>query len=66
MREVQTVKSTYKAKDTEEIIDKIFYRPVGYVLTIASKALGFSPNGVTIISIFVGAAVGHFFYYESI
>lgn len=66
MQEVQTVKSTYKAKDTEEIIDKIFYRHVGYVLAIASKALGLSPNAVTIISIFVGVAAGHFFYYESI
>jgi phosphatidylglycerophosphate synthase len=66
MPEVQSVKSTYKAKDTEEIIDKIFYRPIGFVMAIASKALGLSPNAVTIISIFVGVAAGHFFYYESI
>lgn len=66
MAQVQSIKSTYKAKDTEEILDRIFYRPFGYAMAIASKAVGLTPNAVTIISIFVGVAAGHFFYYESI
>lgn len=66
MQQEQSIKSTYKAKDTEEMLDRIFYRPLGYVMALASKALGLTPNAVTIISIFVGVAAGHFFYYESI
>jgi len=66
MVQVQSIKSTYKAKDTEEIIDRIFYRPLGYVMALASKSVGLTPNAVTIISIFVGVAAGHFFYYNDI
>lgn len=66
MVQVQSIKSTYKAKDTEEIIDRIFYRPLGYVMALASKEVGLTPNAVTIISIFVGVAAGHFFYYSDI
>ncbi len=66
MVQVQSIKSTYKAKDTEEIIDRIFYRPLGYVMALASKSVGLTPNAVTIISIFVGVAAGHFFYYSDI
>jgi phosphatidylglycerophosphate synthase len=66
MMQAHSIKSTYKAKDTEETLDKIFYRPLGYVMALGFKALGLTPNAVTIISIFVGIAAGHFFYYESI
>lgn len=66
MAQVKSIKSTYKAKDTEELIDRIFYRPLGYVMALASKSAGLTPNAVTIISIFVGVAAGHFFYYGDI
>lgn len=66
MKQSDTIKSTYKAKDTEELLDRIFYRPFGYAMALGSKAAGLTPNAVTIISIFVGVAAGHFFYYESI
>jgi phosphatidylglycerophosphate synthase len=66
MNKTETIKSTYKAIDTEEILDRMFYRPLGYVMALASKSLGLTPNAVTIISIFVGVAAGHFFYYNSL
>lgn len=66
MNQEQSIKSTYKGKDTEEILDKMFYRPIGYPMALASKALGLTPNAVTIISIFVGVAAGHFFYYDNL
>lgn len=66
MNHTDSIVSTYKAKDTEEFIDKLFYRPVGYLMALASKALGLTPNTVTIISIFVGVAAGHFFYYNDL
>ena len=61
MNQSESIVSTYKAKDTEELLDRLFYRPIGYVMPLASKSIGLTPNEVTIISIFVGAASGHFF-----
>ena len=59
-----SVRSTYKAKDTEEFLDVIFYRPFGYVMALGARSLSLTPNQVTIISILVGVAAGHFFYYD--
>lgn len=66
MNQSGSIVSTYKAKDTEELLDRMFYRPIGYAMALAFKSLGLSPNAVTIISIFVGAASGHFFYYNDL
>lgn len=66
MQQSGTINSTYKSKDTEEFLDVLFYRPLGYALALASKTLGLSPNAVTIISIFIGVAAGHFFYYKNL
>ena len=60
------VESTFKSYDTEEFLDIIFYRPLGYIFALASKHLGLSPNAVTIISIFFGVAAGHFFFYHNL
>lgn len=60
------VKSTYKSEDTEEYIDKIFYRPVGYILAIIAKSFRITPNAITISSIFVGVAAGHLFFYRDL
>lgn len=66
MNQSESIVSTYKAMDTEELLDRLFYRPIGYAMALASKSLGLTPNAVTIISIFVGAASGHFFYYNDL
>ena len=60
------IKETYKSKDTEEYLDIIFYRPIGYVLALVAKAIHLTPNQVTIFSIFVGVAGGHMFYYNDL
>lgn len=60
------IESTYKARDVEETIDIYFYRPVGYVIAKACKALGITPNTVTIVSIFIGVYGGHLFYYRDV
>lgn len=49
-------KETLKSWDTENILDRIFYRPVGYRLALLLKPTGIVPNAVTIVSIFVGIA----------
>ncbi len=60
------IESTFKSKDTEEFLDRLFYRPVGYGMAVVSKSLGLTPNIVTIISIFFGVLAGHLFYYRNV
>jgi phosphatidylglycerophosphate synthase len=55
---------TFKSDDTEEILDRLFYRPVGYGMAVVSRSIGISPNFVTIVSIFIGVLAGHLFYYQ--
>jgi phosphatidylglycerophosphate synthase len=66
LRSKNSIESTYKSVETEEVIDIYFYRPVGYVIAKASYNLRFTPNEITIASIFVGVAAGHFFYYSNL
>jgi len=60
------IRSTYKSEDTEEFLDKIFYRPIGYGMAVVSKSLGLTPNAVTFISIIFGVAAGHLFFYQDV
>lgn len=47
-------KESIKSWDTENYLDRVFYRPVGYRLALLLKPTGIVPNAVTIFSIFVG------------
>lgn len=58
--------STLKSADTEEPIDLIFYRPIGYCWALLFQKMGVHPNVVTIASIFLGVMAGVFFYFENI
>ncbi len=60
------ISSTFKSAYTEEFFDTIFYRPIGYGIALVCRALGCTPNSVTIFSILVGMAAGHLFYYQSL
>ena len=60
------IKNSFKSEDTEEFLDVVFYRPFGYLMAVASKKLGITPNAITIISIFVGMLAGHLFYYQNL
>lgn len=60
------IESTYKSKETEELIDIIFYRPFGYLIAKQSYKLRFTPNQITIASIIIGIIAGHLFYYKSL
>jgi len=60
------IASTYKSKDTEEILDRLFYRPFGYIMAVISQKLGFTPNVITITSIIFGVSAGRLFYYNDI
>lgn len=63
---MQQIELTYKASDTEETLDKLFYRPIGYFIAVFCKWLNVSPNSVTIAGIITGAAAGHMFYYKDL
>ncbi|MDR2968841.1 MAG: CDP-alcohol phosphatidyltransferase family protein [Tannerellaceae bacterium] len=54
--------ASLKSIETENLIDRVFYRPVGFRIARALRNTGVTPNMVTVISIFVGAAAGFFFY----
>jgi len=58
--------ASLKSIETENIIDRIFYRPVGFLIAKLLRKTCITPNTITIISIFVGAAVGPLFYYNKI
>lgn len=60
------IESTFKSKDTEEFLDRLFYRPVGYGMAVASKSIGLTPNIVTVISIIFGVLAGHLFFYRNV
>lgn len=62
---LQRKESTYKSKATEEFLDKVFYRRLGYYVSLACQKLGITPNAVTYMSIVIGVISGHFFYYNN-
>ena len=58
-------KSSLKSLDTEETIDLMFYRPIGYFWSVVAYKLGVTPNAITIASIFIGLGAGFFFYFNN-
>lgn len=70
MEESNSKKSSYqatlKSADTEEHIDLAFYRPIGYMWACAARALGITPNVITIASIFLGIGAGIAFYFDNL
>lgn len=55
------VKSTYKSNDTEEWLDTVWTRIIGYRWALFFKRLNIHPNTVTILSMIIGAGSAFFF-----
>ena len=55
-----------KSIETENYIDRIFFRPLGFWIAKLLRNSGITPNMVTVISIFIGASAGPLFYYNSL
>lgn len=53
--------STLKSSDTEEWLDMVFTRPIGYWWTLFFNHFNIHPNVVTVISMILGSASGLFF-----
>lgn len=61
----QEVQHTYKSNDTEEWLDRVFTRPIGYLWAKFFERLGVHPNVVTVLSIFIGISSAFFFVHGS-
>lgn len=59
-------KDSLKSMDTEETIDLMFYRPIGFAWAVLCAKLGITPNVITIASIFIGIAAGVLFYFDAL
>ncbi len=65
-REEITIESTLKSEDTEEFLDLVFYRPIGFRWALFFNKLGIHPNTVTVFSIFLGIGAGILFYFPDL
>ncbi len=63
--EHKNVASTYKSQETEEWLDVVFTRPIGYLWARFFERLGVHPNVVTVLSMILGAAAGVMFYFDA-
>lgn len=61
----QDVQQTYKSNDTEEWLDRVFTRPIGYLWAKFFERLGVHPNVVTVLSIIIGISSAFFFAHGS-
>ncbi|MDR3251750.1 MAG: CDP-alcohol phosphatidyltransferase family protein [Tannerella sp.] len=58
--------ASLKSIETENCLDRWFYRRVGFRIAVLLRNTGITPNMITIFSIFVGAASGPLFYYDNL
>ncbi|MEG1543383.1 MAG: CDP-alcohol phosphatidyltransferase family protein, partial [Tannerellaceae bacterium] len=58
--------ASLKSIETENKLDRIFYRPIGFRIARLLRNTGITPNMVTVISIFVGAGTGFMFYHDDL
>lgn len=58
--------ASLKSIETENVIDRAFYRPIGFRIARTLRGTGITPNMITIFSIFVGGAAGYFFFKDDL
>lgn len=61
----EQVQQTYKSNDTEEWLDRVFTRPIGFLWAKFFMRLGVHPNTVTVLSILIGLSSVFFFMHGS-
>lgn len=57
----EKVHLTIKSDDTEEWLDTVWTRPIGYLWAVFFQRLNIHPNTVTILSMIIGAGSAYFF-----
>jgi phosphatidylglycerophosphate synthase len=63
---VSTLEATYKARETEGVLDLYFYRPIGFRLARFFAKMNMSPAGVTLLACLFGIIAGHLFFYRDL
>jgi phosphatidylglycerophosphate synthase len=63
---VSTLEATYKARETEGVIDLHFFRPIGFRLAGFFAKMNMSPAGVTLLACLFGIIAGHLFFYRDL
>lgn len=58
--------NSLKSIETENRLDRIFYRPIGYKIALILAKTSITPNMVTIVSIFLGVFAGIMFYPQNV
>ncbi|HST30509.1 MAG TPA: CDP-alcohol phosphatidyltransferase family protein [Chthoniobacterales bacterium] len=59
------LEATYKARQTEGVLDLYFYRRVGFQLAKFFGQIGMSPIGVTLCGGVFGILAGHLYFYRN-
>jgi len=62
----QAYEKSLKSLETENFLDRNFYRPIAFRIAWILRNTGITPNQITIISIFIGVAGGILFYPQNI
>ena len=62
----ELLRESFKSEDTEEWLDVCFTRPIGLVFALMWIKIGVTPNFVTILSMFLGAAAGWCFLHTDL
>ena len=62
----QEYEKSLKSLETENFLDRNFYRPIAFRIAWILRNTGITPNLVTIISIFIGITGGILFYPQNI
>jgi hypothetical protein len=60
------VQATYKAREAEGILDRYFYRKIGFRLAQFFAKLGMTPVMVTLLGGLFGITAGHFYFYRDL
>ncbi len=61
----EQLQQTFKSGDTEEWLDVVWTRPIGYLWAHLFNYFDVHPNTVTVLSIFIGVAAAYFFTFGS-
>src|SRR5882762_4541616 len=60
------VAATYKAREVEGVLDRYFYRPIGFRLAKFFAQLNMTPAAVTLLAGVCGVIAGHLYYYRDL
>src|SRR6267143_3799674 len=60
------VAATYKAREVEGVLDRYFYRPIGFRLAEFFAQLKMTPGAVTLLEGICGVVARHLYYYRDL